>query len=273
MRRGDWWVVALGVGGVALCAAVVVALAVRQEWGALAAFVAVVALQAQEVRRQGREVRETLSTPDYGRLLDKYGLGGASPASGVDLDSPLFADLLVKSASSTTPADVGTETEESLLRRQAVRIFMERTDHLAEARTEAQRWLGSTPRSAKRLGNRLVFTVAVAASGGLLTTDSGVRGAHLGRWVALTEGWPRLAARVSEQPALLGELERAARDPETFRTLLDRHVPNARDVERLRRLLAAEDHPLGPAAWPLTRLAPVAQAQDAGRAQPTRSTA
>lgn len=248
---------ALGLGGAFL---------LRDDWLAMAGLVAFVAWAGRDMWRSVTSMHESLITTDYDRLLTKHGLAGGTPRFGLDVHSPEFADLLtLPTTGSKGGADARTESSESLLRRQAVRVFMERTDHLAEARAEAERWVGSTPRSAKRLANRLMFTVAVAATSGLLTTDSGVRGAHLGKWVALAESWPRLAALVQQDPGLLEHLEGVAPQAEVFASALEQYVPNARDVGRLRRLLLAEPS-LGDAVWSLTRGGGVAAvgASDAG---------
>lgn len=264
-RLWDWGTVALVVLVVVLTLGIGVLLAARRMWVEFSAYVVFVAWQAAEARGKTNELALQLRVPDDDLILARHGLNMADPERNIDVNSPLFTDLLTGLTGAGDKA--ATETADSLVRRQAVRIFMERTDHLAEARSEAERWVGATPRSAKRLANRLMFTVAVAATGGLLTTDSGVRGAHLGKWVALAEGWPRLAARIHADPPTLRRLEAAARDEKAFAAAIREHLPNPVDVDRLRQLLAADDPTLGDIAWSLTRLAP------APAGQPTRSTA
>ena len=265
-RARDWWWIA-GMLGSLVAVGVGAAFLLREEWLAVVGVVAIVAWGARDMWQSIADMRESLSATDYDRLLAKHGLTGGPQLPGADINSPEFADLLTLQAKGSSFAgDARAESSDSLLRRQAVRVFMERTDHLAEARAEAERWVGPTPRSAKRLANRLMFTVAVAASGGLLTTDSGVRGVHLGKWVALAEGWPRLAALIQREPALLEQLEGVAPHDEAFAAVVRERIPNVRDVNRLREMLGSGDPALSDVVASLThsRSAPVGGRPAAG---------
>ncbi len=253
-REWSWVALAVLLGVIVVAVGVAAAYLLEDNWVAVGAVAAILAWGARDVWQSITDMRDSLSSTDYDRILAKHGLTDGPKPTGLDINSPEFADLLTLQAKgSSFGGDARAESSDSLLRRQAVRVFMERTDHLAEARTEAERWVGPTPRSAKRLANRLMFTVAVAASGGLLTTDSGVRGAHLGKWVALAEGWPRLSALIQRDPTLLEQLERVAAHEEAFATVLRERVPNIRDIDRLRALLGAEDPALSDVVWSLIR--------------------
>ena len=127
-------------------------------------------------------------------------------------------------------------------RREAVKMVLEEGDHLDLAYREASRWLdGTTPRTAKRLANRLLFTTAVATERNLLWTDSSLDGRVIGKWVTLVERWPGLATAIRRDPSVLAELERAAADDQAkaFAAAVARRAPNLAEVEVLRRLLAS----------------------------------
>ena len=154
------------------------------------------------------------STP---KLDDKYfgDLGRLRSTADVPWRPPTSASAASSATgASESPGPADGPQGPPLTRRAAVRMVLEEGDHLDLGFREASRWLdGITPRTAKRLANRLLFTTAVATERGLLWTDSTLDGRVLGKWVTLIERWPRLAGAIRREPSVLGMLEFAAADP------------------------------------------------------------
>lgn len=145
----------------------------------------------------------------------------------------------------------------TIRRREQVKAVLRDSDHLELGRHEAERWLaGATPRTAKRLGCRLLFTVAVAADRKLFWTDSPINGQIIGKWVTLVERWPQVGDALRREPSLLSTLEELARSRkhDGFGEKLEVLAPNLADPEALRGFLTAEPL-LGKHGEALARLA------------------
>lgn len=144
----------------------------------------------------------------------------------------------VGSATGSTPSSTAAL---ALARRQEIKVVLQEGDHLDLGFNEARRWLhGTTPRTAKRLANRLLFTTAVAMERGLLWTDSALDGRVIGKWVTLVERWPAIAEKLRGDQDLIQRLEAAADRPAAFAKIVASCHPNVADVEVLRELIKAD---------------------------------
>lgn len=74
--------------------------------------------------------------------------------------------------------------------------------------------LPPSPRGAKRMVNHAHLLLDIGVGRGIFDNQPRLQGSHLAVWVALTERWPPVAAAITKNPALMGELEERARQPE-----------------------------------------------------------
>lgn len=165
---------------------------------------------------------------------------GAATVETIDLTDPSPLDDATRGPLATVAPEVAAASI-PLQRRAAIRAVLHEGDHLELGRQEAERWLtSSSPRTAKRLANRLVFTLAVATDRGLLWTDSPLDGQLIGRWISLAERWPMVAGAIRRDPSVLRDLDQTAhRNDASFHAALrELDVPTA-DRDRLRELLRA----------------------------------
>ncbi len=132
----------------------------------------------------------------------------------------------------------------SVARREEIRAVLQEGDHLDFGQREAERWLGgSSPRTAKRLANRMLFTLAVATDRELLWTASPLDGQLIGRWVTLIELWPTVAGAIRRDPSIVRRLEAAAatdeEPPRPFIEAVNGLGATGPDVLVLRNMLLA----------------------------------
>ena len=143
------------------------------------------------------------------------------------------------------------------LRRDVVRAVLRDSDHLELGRRQVELWLrGASPRTAKRLANRLMFTIAVATDRQLLLTESPIDGVVIGKWVTVMERWPEVAGLLRTDPRRFLDLEARARRDElpAFVRTLEEDGPAAAAPDQLRELLRADPR-LGAHAEQLVQLA------------------
>jgi hypothetical protein len=132
-----------------------------------------------------------------------------------------------------------------------LRLRLQATVH-EEIRSEAVMDLLPSPRTAKRLVNRLHFLIVVAWSRNLI--GDVVSPEQLGKWAVLQDQWPTAVRAITSDPQLAGELEGAAVQLETFTEMCIGFTPPlARDIEGLRNVLRS-GQPIGEVAEDLVYL-------------------
>lgn len=99
------------------------------------------------------------------------------------------------------------------LAQQRVQVrLLDEAEELPAVEDVILRYPPALPRAAKRMLNHARLLTWIARERGLFEeAPSTLTPAHLGEWIVLTERWPALTERVAEQPAILGELEQAAK--------------------------------------------------------------
>ncbi len=109
------------------------------------------------------------------------------------------------------------------------------------------------PRMVKRLLNRLYFLLVVAYKRNLISSGK-VSPEQLGKWAVLLDRWPEATRAITENPGLVGELERAARQEDVFaQACAQCTLPLASDLDDLRKFFRTE-HRLAEAAYHLVYL-------------------
>ena len=96
-------------------------------------------------------------------------------------------------------------------------------------------YLSGTPRSVKRVVNRVRLMIYIAWLKGLDRADPPLTAAHIGKWVALHERWPGIAAKTTRNPRLFEPLKSAllkkGKAKKSVRDIIARH----QDDQVLRR--------------------------------------
>jgi KAP family P-loop domain len=90
-----------------------------------------------------------------------------------------------------------------------------------QAESEVLKFLPAVPRSAKRLANHLRLLLAIASQRNMLGGDPALQPAHLGKWAVLLQRWPEMGSAIRADPAIVADLEKAARSNSSTNTLTE----------------------------------------------------
>jgi len=153
-------------------------------------------------------------------------------ATGNETDSKRLASEVMKTATASSASG-------SLVERRVQRYLIEASDSRREAEAELLRNPPELPRDAKRMINQLRVLLAVALNRGMLGPNTGVTGAHLGRWIVLQTRWPEVGQALTADPARLEQAEACA-TPDDVRNLLGSIDVKIPDYEDLLRFLQAD---------------------------------
>lgn len=118
-------------------------------------------------------------------------------------------DQLLKDERTKGGSTASVTVSATIRRRMRQRIISDN-----ELRTELDRAvlevLPPSPRAAKRMFNHAHLLLDIGVERGIFATQPGLKASQLATWVALTERWPSVAAAITSDPTLLGQLEEIA---------------------------------------------------------------
>jgi len=120
-----------------------------------------------------------------------------------------------------------------------------------EAEHELISHLPLNPRRAKRLVNHERLYALIAEDRGIFGGEPGLTHRHLAKWVLIVEGWPRLGAALTRDPAAMAALERSETASE-LQAALDTIVQGVRASDELLQVVH-EGVPLWPVLARLVR--------------------
>lgn len=116
------------------------------------------------------------------------------------------------------------EDRAAILRETSQRALNDKSQWFEGARAEALRDTALPPRNIKRLINRLRLLLFILDAKQLLHDKDGLTPKKIGKWVAIQEVWPDLAAAIRHAPEMIDDAEKAT-DDEAWKTILDAHAP------------------------------------------------
>jgi hypothetical protein len=109
----------------------------------------------------------------------------------------------------------------------------------AERRLAA--YLPANPRRAKRLINHERLYRQIGEYRGIFGGDPELTYDHMARWSLIVEEWPRLAAALTREPAIMKMLE-TAEDIAGLQQVLDARVPGVKATDDLFKVMCVDGH-------------------------------
>lgn len=140
--------------------------------------------------------------------------------------------------------------QDAFIREISQRKLSDESEWFKGARQEALAELVLPPRNVKRLINRLRLLLFVLNARGLLHRDDGLTPEVVGKWIALQEIWPELAAIIRHDPMTAGRLEECTTN-DSWCALMKQLVPLYENDLTLRGFFQGEPK-LGPVSMILT---------------------
>jgi hypothetical protein len=107
-----------------------------------------------------------------------------------------------------TPSITGSAT----IRRRIRQRIISGNELRAELDRAVLEVLPLSPRAAKRMFNHAHLLLDIGVERGIFATQPGLKASQLAAWVALTERWPSVATAITNDPTLLGKLEKMAHE-------------------------------------------------------------